>query len=559
MPKFMFGSAAVRSLSLLVCVLASCNSSQPIEVEGARTTAVQQGLRASFFNDENFGGTAITRIKSNISADWGAGAPNNIRVDHFSARYEGTITPKYSEVYTFIANADDGLRVWVNGVKLIDRWAFHKFTDYSKLKLEANKKYAIKIEYHESTGSALLKLSWQSSSQAKQIIPATAFSTATDGLVEGLSATLSLRALADARGIKLGAEIGKKAFDENATYREILGREFNHAQPGGECLATSTHSNDKPLQLNLNAQGRLEPFDTLLDAAVANKQSLQCFHLVWYEEARWTPFLNTLSVADRRTFISNRIRDMMTRYKGRVESWNVVNEAFTDPPQGQEATVRPRTFSKDGGTTTHVNWLYDLGTGTEYIAEAFKTARAADATAKLFYNDYNIENGTPENEDLSKPSWNKKWDAVLAMVRDFKTRATPVPIDGVGFQAHMYLDTLENMRAVARNLNLHFRQLYAIDPKLEGRVTEFDVNIRYATGSEATRLENQKFYYGEMIKACLSAPNCTGFSTWGISDQYSWLADPQWGGDASAKPLMFDSNMQPKSAYYAVRDALRGI
>jgi hypothetical protein len=167
MPKFKVDWAAVRSLSLLTCILASCTSSPPIEVEGARTTAVQEGLRVSFFNDGNFGGTAITRVKSNINSDWGTGAPNDIRVDHFSARYEGTITPKYSEVYTFIADADDGLRVWVNGVKLIDRWAYHKFIDYSKLKLEANKKYAIKVEYREVTGSARLKLSWRSPSQAK--------------------------------------------------------------------------------------------------------------------------------------------------------------------------------------------------------------------------------------------------------------------------------------------------------------------------------------------------------------------------------------------------------
>ncbi len=544
-----------RPLMLLAAALLSCNSSQPIQPSN-------NGLRASYFNGESLGGTPVTRVEPNINFAWGNEAPQGFSVDNFSARFEGSVVPKYSEVYTFSADADEGLRVWVNGVKLIDRWGYHDYIDYSKLKLEANKKYAIKIEYHEGKVStrARMKFSWQSASQDKQIIPTTALFT-DDGVAEGLPENAPLRVLAEARGIKIGAEIGKKAFDENATYREILNREFNHSQPGGECLATSTHKANDPLRLNLDSKGRLEPFDTLLDAAEANNQSTQCFHLVWYEEARWTPFLNTLSVEDRRTFVKNRITDMIKRYKGRVESWNVVNEAFTDEGNGT-VTTRPRTFSKDGGKTNYVNWLYDLGTGTEYIAEAFKTAREADPTAKLFYNDYGIENGAPENGDLSKPTWNTKWNAVLDMVRDFKTRPTPIPIDGVGFQSHIFLDTWstpENLVAMARNLNLHFRSLYAIDPKLEARITELDVNLKNpADLSESTRIERQNLLYSEMVKACLSAPNCTALSTWGISDQYSWMSDPIWGGSPDTKPLLFDDKMQPKAAYYAVRDALLG-
>jgi endo-1,4-beta-xylanase len=550
--------SSFRNLFLLPLTLAACNSSEPIK------PMLESGLRASYFNTEDFSGAAITRVEPNINFDWAAGAPQDVAVNNFSARFEGSFIPKYSEVYTFSANADEGLRVWINGVKIIDRWALHRHTDFGKLKLKAGERYAIKIEYHDATGNAALKLFWRSPSQAREIIPPTAFYTE-EGLAEGLPENASLRVLAEARGIKLGAEINTKGYDDaaNPAYREIMAREFNHVQPGGECLATSTHSDSNPLQLKLDARGRLEPFDTLLDAAEVNKQSLQCFHLVWYEESRWTPFMNRLSVEDRRTFIRNRITDMMTRYKGRIKDWNVVNEAFTDPAQGAEATVRPREYSKGEGEPTHINWLYDLGTGTEYIAEAFKTARAADPDAKLFYNDYSIEDGLPENDDLTKATPNKKWNAVLEMVRDFKTRPTPIPIDGVGFQTHKWLDswaTPEVINGKAKELNRHFRQLHAIDSKLEARITELDLSITNPSAwTETVRLERQGLFYGAMLKACLTAPNCTGFSTWGISDQYSWLADPSWGGNANAKPLMFDSSMEAKPAYYAVRDALRGI
>ncbi len=547
-------ASSFRKLLVLTCALLSCNSTQPVDPEPQPEPEVpQSGLRTSYFNDENFAGTPVTRVETNINFDWGSGAPQGLNTaDNFSARFEGSLVPKYSEVYTFSADADDGLRVWVNGVKVIDRWAYHKFTDYGKLKLEANKKYAVKVEYHDSSGGAVLKLAWESSSQTKEIIPATVLFT-NEGVAEGLPANAPLRILAEARGIKIGAEVGGTGFAD-AAYKEVLAREFNHVQPGGDCLAVTNHNGTNPLQLNLNPSGRLESFDSMLDFAESNEQSLQCFHLLWYEEARWGAWLKTFSLEDRRTFVNNRIRDMMTRYKGRVEAWNVVNEAFAD----NSDQVRPREFLK--GNETVFNWLYDLGTGTQYIEDAFKIARATDANAKLFYNDYGIEWGFPENDDLSKPTPNKKWNGVLNMVRDFKARG--VPIDGVGFQAHLsleYWDTEQEIGYLARDLNRHFRALHATDPKLEARVSELDVAMNKPTTlTDGQRSELQAFFFSEVLKACLTAPNCTGLSTWGVSDKYSWLSNPQFNGTPATKPLMFDDKMQPKAAYYAVRNALLG-
>ncbi len=511
------------------------------------------GLRASYFATADLSGAAVERVEANINFDWDINAPQGLsNADNFSARFEGSLTPRYSEVYTFMTNADDGVRVWVNNVKLIDRWTLSPDLDYGKLKLQAGKSYAIKLEYREVSDKARLKLEWQSPRQVKQVIPTEALSISADGIKIGLPENAPLRVLAEARGILIGAETSGKAQEDDA-YREVLAREFNHVQPGGECLAVSTHSGSRPLQLNVNGEGRLEPFDSIFDFAVENKQSVQCFHLLWYIESVWGAWLGKLSVDERRTFMQNRIRDLMTRYKGKVESWNVVNEAFDN-----EGNIRSREFKMDN--KTNLNWLYDLGSGTQYIEEGFRLARTIDRKAKLFYNDYGIETGYSAKSDLTKPSSNKKLNGIINMVRDFTIRN--VPIDGVGFQAHLRLgdmDTVKDINTVTNSVNRSFRVLHQINPKLETRITELDFDIREPRSDpEADRLKLQAHLYGQMMRACLGSPNCTGYSTWGVGDSYSWMSDSYWGGSPETKPLMFDENMKPKPAYFAVREALLG-
>jgi endo-1,4-beta-xylanase len=515
------------------------------------------GLKASYFATVDLTGAAVERVEPVINFDWAATAPQGLsNADNFSARFEGTVTPRYSEVYTFMTNADDGVRVWVNNVKLIDRWALSGALsldlDYGKLKLQAGKAYAIKIEYREVSDKARLKLEWQSPRQARQVIPTEALSISSDGIKTGLSENMPLRVLAEARGILIGTETSGKAQEDDAL-RAVLAKEFNYVTPGGECLAVSTHSGSRPLQLNINGQGRLEPFDSIVDFAIENKQAIHCAHLLWYIESVWGAWLGKLSLDDRRTFMQNRVRDMMTRYKGKMEGWNVVNEAFDS-----DGNIRPREFKMDN--KDNLNWLFDLGTGTQYIEEGFKLARSIDRKAKLFYNDYAIETGYPVKYDPNKPSTNKKLNGILNMVRDFTLRG--VPIDGVGFQAHLRLgdmDTTRDINVVANSVNRAFRVIHEINPKLETRITELDLDIREPRADPLEdRLKLQAHLYAQVTKACLGSPNCTAISTWGVSDTYSWISDPYWGGSPEAKPLMFDEDMKPKPAYFAVRDALLG-
>ncbi len=131
------------------------------------------GLKGEYFQGKNFDQLKLTRVDQAVDFRWGTGAPAaNLGKDFFSARWTGFVVPKYSETYTFHTNSDDGVRLWVNGQKLVDQWNLQAETEKSgRIRLEAGKAYAIKMEYFEDTGKATSQLLWSSQSQNKEIVP----------------------------------------------------------------------------------------------------------------------------------------------------------------------------------------------------------------------------------------------------------------------------------------------------------------------------------------------------------------------------------------------------
>jgi len=94
------------------------------------------------------------RIDPCIDFDWGEGTPDqSIGKDTYSVRWTGKVEPRYSETYTFYTVTDDGVRLWVDGVLLIDKWKSQSATEHSEqIYLEAGKKYDIKMEYYQHVG-----------------------------------------------------------------------------------------------------------------------------------------------------------------------------------------------------------------------------------------------------------------------------------------------------------------------------------------------------------------------------------------------------------------------
>lgn len=127
------------------------------------------GLSAEYFKTNDLTGPAINKIDATVDTQAppqgidGGGA--------WSARWTGQIQPGHSGLYTIYTVADDGIRVWLNGQKIIDDWAEHAATeDRAQIKLEAGKKYSIKIEYYNGAGPADAHLQWSSPCEPRGVI-----------------------------------------------------------------------------------------------------------------------------------------------------------------------------------------------------------------------------------------------------------------------------------------------------------------------------------------------------------------------------------------------------
>lgn len=225
--------------------------------------------------------------------------------------------------------------------------------------------------------------------------------------------------------------------------------------------------------------------------------------------------------------LKNHIMTVVGRYKGRIYGWDVFNESIADGGDGK--TENLRTFS----------WYQYVG--PEVLTLAFKWAHEADPKAKLYYNDYNIEQGAVENKG-------KHASSMLLLKRLI---AEGAPIDGVGIQGHWHLDTnLDDVEKAIEN--------YA-SLGLKVSITELDVT---ATGSNSgafgvnqgnrtippENYQKQAEVYKKLFQILMRHKDVIERVTfWGISDTRSWRR----GQDA----LIFDGQLNPKPAFNAIIEA----
>ncbi len=207
------------------------------------------------------------------------------------------------------------------------------------------------------------------------------------------------------------------------------------------------------------------------------------------------------------------IKNVVGHYKGKMVTWDVINEPFDDEEWDQ---FRPNIWYK--------------AMGESYIPKALIAAHEADPNAKLFINEYGIE----EDGD--------RWNAMLALVTKLKKQG--VPIHGVGFQSHVYAPGDEISASVLRK---HFRQLAALG--LEARVSEMDV---YSEGGQSL----QATQYSQVFGACLAEANCISFTSWGVTDRYDYFKDDD-GSIQTGEDFLWDRSLKPTPAVAAIRSLLR--
>lgn len=318
------------------------------------------------------------------------------------------------------------------------------------------------------------------------------------GLLASAQPAPSLRSLAEARNLQIGAAVNPRLLAQELQYAQVLAREFN--------LVVAENAMKWGFLQTSRGQYNFAAADLLLDFAQKNHQVVRGHALVWHRSLpRWMdgPF----TPAEMEAILSEHIRTVVGRYRGRIAYWDVVNEAV-----GDDAQLRASPFN----------------VVPDYLEKAFRLAHIADPNAKLFYNDYGIE------------GLGLKSDAVYALLKSLDEKG--VPIDGVGFQVHVNLNFSPQGVRMAENLE-RFAKL-----GLEIHITEMDVQMS-GSAARAERLEKQAQVYREVLQICLRQPRCKVFTLWGFTDAHSWLS--------ASEPLIFDANYRPKPAYFALQHTLQ--
>ncbi len=131
------------------------------------------GLSGEYYADKKLTSRVLTRTDARINFNWKSASPDpQVPVDRFSARWSGFVEPQYTGQYTFSTNTDDGSRLWVNGVKIVDQWNDHTVQENKGvITLEAGKKYSVVFEYYDSVGDAVAQLLWETPYGRKELIP----------------------------------------------------------------------------------------------------------------------------------------------------------------------------------------------------------------------------------------------------------------------------------------------------------------------------------------------------------------------------------------------------
>lgn len=336
-------------------------------------------------------------------------------------------------------------------------------------------------------------------------------------LAADVSGSRSLRSTAANAGLLTGFALSVERLRDNPEYRRV-------AQEQCSIIVAENAMKWAPLR---PAPDRyfFDDADAIVSFAESSRIKVRGHNLCWHEQLpAW--FAAYATPANARGLLTEHIRSVAGRYAGRMHSWDVVNEAI---------------FIQDGrpdGLRTSP-WLKLVG--DDYIELAFLTARQADPTALLTYNETWIEGETAEER--------QRRAAVLLLLRRLRQRN--VPIDAVGIQSHIRARAEVPYGSSLRKFIQSCREI-----DLEVFLTEMDVNDRDLPADKEQRDAGVAETYSTYLNAALAESNVRAILTWGIGDGQTWLNDKERRkDDQPQRPLLFDASLRPTAAFAAVTTA----
>ena len=313
--------------------------------------------------------------------------------------------------------------------------------------------------------------------------------------------------LQNAMPFKFGAAVNNSLLRQTAAYRNVVIKEFNSLTSENAMKFAQLHPSE-------NTYTWTEA-DYLVDFAQQNGKRVHGHTLIWHKNPpAWvTNFQGDAAAWDN--LMKTHIQTVVARYKGKIASWDVVNEAIAE----------------NGTLRTESIWYQKLG--PSFIEKAFIYAHEADPDALLFYNDYGHEYSAVKRA------------AIIKLVTDLKAKG--VPIDGIGLQMHTQVNQTDaNLvaaitTAAATGLLVHVSELdIAVNPTKTKDIS-FTNELAQAQAAK----------YQLIVRTFNSIPKNQqyGITTWNVTDSDSWIPPtynvPDW-------PLPFNNLYQRKAAYQGI-------
>lgn len=310
---------------------------------------------------------------------------------------------------------------------------------------------------------------------------------------------------------------------KDATVDALIKNQFNAATPENIMKAEIIHPQWGTYNFDLA--------DKMVAYCNKNKIKVNGHTLIWHSQM--PAFARRIQNVDSfKTFFTEHINKVASRYDGKILSWDVVNEALNE-----DGTMRKSPFTKM--------------LGEDFVTEAFRLAQAAAPHTELYYNDYNNEQPDKRN-------------GCIQLIK--KIQAAGVRIDGIGIQGHWHLGKLplkdieESIEAYAAlGLKVMFTELDI--EVLNRNFSGADVSQRMQLSAENNPYVNglpdsvqQKLAndYEALFKLFLKHKDkITRVTFWGVHDGQSWLNGWPVPGRTNY-PLLFDRNYLPKPAFYKV-------